>query len=415
MVVRAGYGLFYDKLGIDRINTNQGGFNQSTMLNPTVDNGMTFLATIGNPFPIGLLLPLGAAGGLVTNVGRAISYFNTSPVTPYMQRWTLSVQQELPQRVVIDIAYVGNRGTNLGSNRQKDPLPRNYLSTSPTRDQARIDYLHAQVANPFYGMADFAGTSLGNLKTDRIQLLRPFPQFTGMNFTDPVGFSYFHSLQVSAQKRFTKGLTFQASYTWSKFMDASTFLNESDPMPYKVISDLDRPMRLAVSVIYEMPFGRGKPVFGNANRFVNGLIGGWQLQGWYEGQSGPPLGFGNAIFTGDLQNIPVPLDRRRAERWFNTDAGFERAASKQLSDNVIGLSPRFSNVRADGINAFETALSKSFRLTETFSAQFRAEALNTLNHPSFNTPNTTPSSSSFGQCSGTGEERTMIFGLRLSF
>ena len=416
-VLRSGYGIFYDVLGIDRTDVNQGGFNQPTSLIPSLDNGLTFRASLANPFPEGLSVPLGAAGGLTTFLGRGVSFFFSKPLNPYMQRWSFSVQRELPGHIVTEVAYVGNRGTRLASNRQRNATPRQYLSRRDSRDQATIDFLSQQVTNPFFGLPEFAGTGLGNVRTSRGQLLRPFPHFTGITVNEPFGYSYFHSLQVSSEKRLSKGLTFQASWTWSKFMQATDFLNETDPAPEKVISDQDFPHRFVLSGIYELPFGQGQKLLGSAGGLLQALVGGWQLQGWFEGQSGPALGFGNAIFTGSLHNIPIPVSQRRAERWFNTDAGFERDSRRQLASNIQTFPSLFSGVRADGINNFDLSLFKNFRLSEKFKAQFRLETYNSLNHVQFEAPNTNPVSTEFGSLTaekGHGQ-RQVTLALKLIF
>jgi hypothetical protein len=395
-VLRGGYGVFFDTNGLDRQHVNQGGFNQTTSLVPSLDNGLTFRAKLSNPFPDGFQAPKGASAGLSTNLGQGAGFFYDRRVNPYVQRWSLSVQRELPGRLVADVGYVGNRGTRFDASRQFDAVPERYLSRLPVRDQAVIDSLSAQVANPFSAIAAFSGTSLATLQVARQQLLRPYPQFTSVAGSVPAGYSYYHSLQTQVEKRFSHGYTFQAAWTWSKFMEATSFLNETDLSPEKVVSDLDFTHRFVVNGVYELPFGKGKPILGNAKGLAEHIIGGWQIQGIYEGQSGAPLGFGNAIFNGDLHNIMLPVGERKAERWFNTQAGFELDSRKQLLNNVRRFPTRFSGIRSDGFNVADLSLFKNFRINERWKAQFRAEANNAFNHVLFANPNTTPSSSAFG-------------------
>lgn len=416
-VVRGGYGVFFDLLGIDKQNVNQGGFNQSTNLTPSLDNGLTFMATLSNPFPDGLEAPRGAAGGLRTFLGRGITFFNTRPANPYVQRWSLSIEHELPGRVVLEVGYVGNRGRALTVSRELNPVPREYLSTAPVRDQPTIDYLAAQVPNPFFGIAGFAGTGLGNVRISRVQLLRPFPHFQSIAVNQPIGASWYHALQAQVEKRFSHALAFQVGYTWSKFIEAIQFLNDTDPRPERVISDLDFPMRLTVSVIHELPFGKGKTWLNATPWYVDALIGGWQAQGTFEGQSGQALGFGNAVFYGNLHDIVLPLKRRTVDRWFNTEAGFERDSRQAPANNIRTLSTRFSGVRGDGINNFDLSLFKNFMVKERCKLQFRMEAYNALNHAQFANPNTTPTNSAFGRVTaekGHGQ-RQLTFALKLLF
>jgi hypothetical protein len=416
-VIRTGYGIFYDVVGVDRDGVNQGGFNQPTNLIPTLDNGQTFIATLANPFPNGIDVAAGASGGLNTFLGRGISFFNEDSLNPYMQRWSFSIQRELPGRVVADVSYVGNRGTHLSVPYEINAVPRQYLSTSPVRDQAAIDFLSQQVSNPFAGLPQFAGTGLSAQRVSRGQLLRPYPQFTSVTVDLPTGISWYHSLQAGVEKRMSGGLTFQSSWTWSKFMERTALLNDTDPRPEQVISPQDYTHRFVLSTIYELPIGRGKPLFTSMSGWRQYLFGGWQLQGWYEGQTGDPLGFGNAIFTGNLKDIPIPVSERRAERWFNIDAGFNRNSQQQLASNIQTLSSRFTGIRADGINNFDLSLFKNFRIKERWTAQFRVETYNSLNHVQFGTPNTAPVNTAFGSITaekGHGQ-RQVTFGAKLMF
>jgi len=395
-VIRTGYGVFFGMSGIDRQHVNQAGFSQATNLIPSLDNGLTFSATLKNPFPDGIAIPPGASLGMRTNLGRSLTVFNNNPTNLYQQRWSFSVQQELPWRVLLDLSYVGNRGTKLAVSRELDGIPRQYLSTLPYRDQAAIDFLSAQVNNPFTTIADFAGTGLAAARIARSQLLRPYPQFTSITVNLPVGYSYYHSMQLNTEKRFSRGLLFQAGWTWSKFMEATSFLNDSDTRPYETISDLDSTHRFVVSSIYELPFGPGKRFLGSTHGVAGHLAGGWQVEGVYEGQSGNPLGFGNAIFNGNLHDIPLPVGQRKVERWFNTDAGFAKLAGQQLANNIRTAPIRYSGIRADGVNNFDLSAMKKFKVSERVTIHFRLEGINALNHVQFADPNTTPSNSAFG-------------------
>ena len=414
-VIRAGYGFFYDMLGIDRQDVNQGGFNQSTNLIASIDNGQTYQANLANPFPFGLQVPPGASGGLATFLGRTASFFDTKPLNLYMQRWSLSVQRELPGRILLETSYVGNRGTKLAASREFSAMPAQYLSKLPYRDQSAIDFLTAQVPNPFFGIQDFVGTGLGNQTISRGNLLSPIPQFGSVTASLPNGYSYFHSLQTQLEKRMSGGLTFQASWNYSKYMDATSYLNPADARPEKVISPDDRTHRFVFSAIYELPVGQGKALLSNARGLTGGLLGGWQVQGFYEGQTGAPLGFGNAIFNGDLHDIELPRGERRVERWFNTGAGFNRKSQEQLASNLRAFPSQFNGIRADGINNFQLSGFKYFRIREGIRLRFMMMAVNALNHPQFMAPNTTPVNSLFGTINRTASEREIYWGLKLLF
>lgn len=413
-VVRGGYGIFFDALGVTNIHVNQTGFSQATDIVPSLNNGQTYISSLSNPFPDGFLLPAGARGGLSTNLGQGISFFDENTTSSYMQRWQFAVQRELAANSLVEVSYVGNRGTRMQVSRDLNPIPARYLSTSPVRDQAVINFLGEQVANPFYPL--LPKTNLASTNVARAQLLRPYPQFSGISTNENIGYSWYHSMQVRLERRFATGLSASLSYTWSKMMEAVSFLNPADAALEEVISSQDRPHRVAITWLYELPFGRGKALAGPSNRFISGALSGWQLQGIYTRQSGAALGFGNAIFMGDLKNIPLPGDQRDPKRWFNTGAGFELDNRKQLASNIRTLSTRFSGIRADGPNNWDISMLKNTQLTEGIRLQFRAEAINAMNHPQLTAPNTNPASTAFGAVTGEfAWPRVIQFGMKLLF
>ena len=272
------------------------------------------------------------------------------------------------------------------------------------------------MTNPFYGIPAFSGTTLGTQTISRANLLKPYPEFTNITSAIPTGYSYYHSLQTSVEKRMSSGLTFQTAWTYSKYMDATSYLNPTDPTPEKVISASDYPHRLTVNGMYELPFGQGRHFLGGLKGIPNGILGGWQFQGLFEAQSGQALGFGNAIFNGNLNNIPLPVDERSLTEWFNVNAGFERNSAKVLGSNIQRFSSRFSNVRRDGINNFQLSTYKNFRVREHYTLRFMFFAINALNHAQFGPPNTTPTSSAFGTVTAIrGPARQLVTSLRLLF
>ena len=174
--------------------------------------------------------------------------------------------------------------------------------------------------------------------------------------------------------------------------------------------------RGVISGIWELPFGRGKKLLSSGPAAVNKIFGGWQIQGMYTKQSGAPINFGNVLFNGNIHDITLPSGERRVEQWFNTDAGFEKASSKQFVNNYRLFPSRLSNVRSAGINSWDLSVLKNTSIRERFKAQFRAEFLNAFNHAFFSAPNTSPTSSAFGQVTAqTGYPRRVQLGLKLLF
>ena len=399
-VVRGGYGIFFGFLGERRGDVVQTGFTRDTNYIGTTD-GVNFTTTLSNPWPTGILEPIGSSLGPQTYLGQAVTFFHTSPVPSYAQRWQVGIQRELPHGIVVEATYVGNRGTHIEINRNLNVTPQQYLSKSPVRDQTTINYLTALMKNPFYGVTLPAGaTSTFTSSTiARERLMRPFPQFDTVNSTVYDGYTWYHGMQLKAEKRFAHGYSIIANYGWSKNMQATELLNQDDPRPYETISDYDNPHRFTFSAIWELPLNRlsssGSPV---ASRILTG----WQLSPIYTFQSGAPIGFGNLLYYGNFSDVALPADQRTPERWFNT-AGFEVATAKQLANNVRTFPLRFTGIRADCTNDVGLTLLKNTKVTEGKSIQFKMEALNLFNHPVMRPPSTTATASSFGSTVGANQ------------
>jgi hypothetical protein len=411
-VVRAGYGIYYDTIGVNRSPAIQTGFTATTPINASLDNGLTYVATTANPFPNGLQSPLGAPGGLTTNLGQSLTVYPVNRSQPYAHRWALSVQRLLPGQFLVDVGYVGNRGVHLPVMRELNPINPQYLSQSPERDQKTIDFLSEKFPNPFFGINSVYSKSI-----TRADLLRPYPEFGSIIETQSIGYSLYNALQLRAEKRFSQGYTLNVAYTWSKAMDALRFLNPGDTALEYSISENDRPHRLVVSGLYELPFGRGRRFGAKIPPLLDNVIGGWQLNGVMARQSGPPLMFGDVILRGNVNDIALPSDQRSVDRWFNTSL-FERDSKKQLDANFqVRTFPHFlSAVRGDGQSRLDLSLIRYFRLTDRVRMQFRAESYNVLNHPNFDTPSTDPTNKAFGTVKSQGGlSREFQFALSLVF
>lgn len=410
-VLRAGYGMYFDSVGVTQTVPIQTGYQMSTPIQVTRDGGLTYTARLADPFPTGLLQPVGAGNGLRTNLNQPISFFKGARSTPYSQRWSLGFQRLLPLQFLVDVSYLGNRGTRLEIARNINAIPNQYLSSAFGRDQARIDSLSARLPSPFAGTDPIFGSSVS-----RSDLLRPYPHFSQITFDDGVGYSWYHALQVRAEKRFSRGFTFQAAYTFSKLMEAVQFLNAADAMPYESLASMDRPQLISLTGLWELPFGRGRYFGGGMSRPLDIIAGGWQYGVVYRYQSGPALEFGDAIFTGDLKSLPLPADQRTPDRWFNINAGFNRIVAEQRDSNVRSFPLRFGNVRGDAQRRWDMSLQKNFTLTEKLKTEFRADFLNALNSSIFQPPNTAPTSSSFGRVSSLAwSGRQVQFALKVRF
>lgn len=387
-VIRGGFGIFV--AGIGTTGVNQPGFSQNTPMVASLDGFLTPNATIANPFPGGIEQPSGSSLGLLTFAGRGLGVFTPQAENPRSYRAGFTIQQKLAADTVLEIGYMANRATGLTVDRQINFVPEQYFSASGSRDQAVIDRNTAQVANPFAGLVPRTGLNGGFVA--RNQLLRPMPQFSGIGITNEnVGSSYLHMLQARLERRFRSGLQLLANYQWSKLMERRSRLNEFDQQLEKRIASEDRPMRLVLSTSYELPLGSGKSILGNANGAVQQLVGGWVVNGIATFQPGAPLEWGNVIYLGgDLNMNPTAINGA-----FDTSR-FNRTPAQQLDWNVRRFPTRFANLRQDGARNVDLSVIKNFPVFELFRVQFRAEAFNAFNTPTFNAPNLSPTSSTFG-------------------
>jgi hypothetical protein len=404
-VIRSGFGMFAGFLGERRGDVLQNGFTQNTNMVLTRDNGLNFLATMADPFPDGVAEPVGAAAGLQTYLGQGFSYFNQNPKIPITMRWEASLQREF-RSFLFEANYIGNKTNHIEITRNINTLPLQYLSTLRTRDDTYNNLLTASIANPLYNLVP--GNSQGiytGTTTSRGTLLSPFPAFgsNAINTTENTGYSWYHSFQFTASKRFAKGFTVQGSYTLQKWQQAVNLLNAADPAPIREISDADAPHRVNISSVWALPFGKGRALLANTNGLVSRIVGGWEVSGIWSIQSGFPLAWGNVIYYGNPSDIQLPLDQRSPEHWFNA-ANFETVSARQLLGNQVRTWPnRFSALRGPRQNNIDIALMKQTRISEGKNIEFRAEALNAANHPFFPNPNMTVTAAQSVKDTGFGQ------------
>ena len=434
LVVRGGFGIFFSQIGEYVQYGNPIGYTQQTNTIASLNSGVTVRTdTLDNPFPTGLIQPSGNANGMLQSVGTSISgLFYQHPKSPYNERFSLGVQYQLPNNMIAEVDYVGNIGQHIRITRDYNPLPDSYLNTDPTRTQAQADNntaLVKTVSNPFYGIPVPGTSSLTGTTTSQSQLLKPYPEFTGITEVDPSGFSTYNALQASVAKRFSHGYNLSVSYSKSRSLDAINFLNPGDAKPWYGVSNGDYPQSLAIAGIYELPFGHNKPFFGASHGWVDALIRGFQVEGTYRLQSGQPLTFNNAnavLRPGMSLSQLGNTSNKSYNNWFNTQvfinardttltsptnpAGDGTAAytSTVLQSHLRTYPLRFNNVRQDYQNTLNVGAMKKFIVRERFNMVARAEAFNAMNHPIYNSPSTDPSSTNFGRVTGFGNASRVL-------
>jgi len=367
-VLRGGYGIFYETENTDgRVNNNMIPFK----LDETAFNDQTpAVRTMADFF-------LGRA--LTTTAAPSLGPTYTKLRMGYDQHWNLGVQHEIFSGTVIEIDYVGNKGSFLnGVNAANNPP-----------------------AGP-----------------GAIQSRRPFPLFGTINYFSQDVSTNYHALQAKIEKRLSSGIWYLASYTFSKSM-----LHQNAPATggntawERALSDFDIPHNLAVSWGYELPVGRGKRFLNGASGFANALLGGWQVQGIVVVRSGRPF---TPTISADRANIGIggqrpirtgsgALDNPTVERWFDTSA-FVLPSQFTYGNSGANI------LREDRFKTFDFSIFKQFRVTEGSQLQFRAEAFNVTNTPSFNAPNTAIDTAAGGRVTSAASlPRQIQFALKYNF
>lgn len=472
-VLRGGYGIFYDAPRSAVSGTGPVGFDGFDIQPPWITVNQS-AANVANQIPCGRLSNPNAnplTGCNVTNVafptppGNTLGAFNNvgfsanGPIPiinskiPYEQSWSVGFQKELPTKILLDMNYVGKKGTHLyagGFNTlQLLGRPFEKAALSGALSPSDIQVINGlTVANPFASPNPATCTSPtdpnyicnqtsgeGSLvpQISATQLLSPFPQFAGFGGDAfPVADSTYHALQVRAERPFANGLEFLVTYTWSKSIDNSSFQDFSNqflgngggsaslqdpfnPRGDRSVSVFNLPQLFQVSYEYELPIGHDKALGGTMNPVLNAIVGGWQTSGIWTIGAGRPLtltGSHASIPTyGQRPNLSAPLQRSSTsyQSLVNGLPNTSQNASYFSNPSALSVAPDFTfgnapratdSVLSPGIRNAELAVFKEFPMGmvhEGMRLEFRAEATNALNHPQFKAPNTNAASGTFGQ------------------
>ena len=311
--------------------------------------------------------------------------------TQYSAQWFFDVQRELPFEMLLTVGYNGN-----GTRKMLGGL--NY----------NIPYNIQPSATP-------------------VNNLRLWPFYNSVNRQEPFGNLSYHGMVTRVEKRFSKGLTFLATYTWSHAIDnldevgnneSSGALKPWDRNLNRASSLTDIRHGLAVSASYELPLGRGKPFLANAPRAADLMIlGGWQLAGVLSKSTGEPYtvttsggitNAGGADRPNRIRDGALPSDQRSIDRWFDVSA-FEVQPRYTYGNSGRHI------LNGPGTTNLDFSLAKFFSITERFRLQFRAEAFNASNTPAFGNPNANITAAGAGTINSAGQPRRVQFGLKLLF
>ncbi len=454
-VVRGGYGIFWVPNYV------------SFALNPANDMvnapGTTYTGTVDGthpsnsislPFPNGISPPpgrdLGTEGTqqFLTQVVQSITEVDRgNHPSAYLQQWNLNIERELPAGFLLSAAYVGSKGNHLEQysqqvNQISDSLLAQAAAQFAAGGESAVTLLQS-TPNPFF--VNGQALALAAPTTTEGQLLRPYPQYTSVELAGQGSFaSIYHSLQVTAQRRFAGAGSLLVAYTNSKLISNTDTLtswletgvgaiqDNNNLRGERSLSSQDVPQRLVISYVLDLPFGQGKKYLPNAGEKLNKIVGGWGIDGVTTLQRGFPLIFSNgqandaALFgTGSRPNVVPGCQKSRSggsitrlSNWFNTTC-FAAPANF-----TFGSEPRVDpTLRSDGVDNFDFAVFKRVLLdpNERFGFEFRTEIFNLFNRSQFAPPNTTcctTNNANFGVVTATApgtNPRLIQFALKFLF
>jgi hypothetical protein len=405
-VARAGYGISYDffnrpgsaQEGINAPNALFGVLSQSIPAGGAVP--ATFLTTI-NSFTTNIASPA-AFNPAVSNV----VYTPPDSKWPYIQNWFFSVQRQLPKDTVLELAYNGNHSLRL-------PIIADYNQAAPYNPSAPLPY------------------------TQRV----PIPAFGPITWLDPAGDNHYNGLSARVEHRFSKGLYLLNSFTWGNGMgDSEQALeyfagyyqanpqNIHDLAAEKGPSSFDVKFNNVTSVVYQLPFGKGRQFASHLNSVVDGFAGGWEINAINTAHTGQPI---DVTYSATGNNIISSLSNDyRGEPYLRpnvTGTAVSQSRSAMLNNYFAGYTfttPAASDPYGDlGRNAFwapnfeqwDLALDKNFRIRERARLQFRAEFFDVTNHTNFGLPNPVITNAAFGTIRTTFPSRQGQFALKLLF
>lgn len=460
--VRGNWGVFYDRLinaTLTPADSNTPGFysdvrvlgNQNAGSDVRVSDGLPAL-----PQPAAVVLQVPANR---MNAGGAM---NPAMRTGYVLHTSFSVQREIFRNTVVEAGYVGTRGIKLfmHSNLNQPRIYDDFLGAFQQLQAYRKSKTPVPAGNSLvkmFGSADAAvsAVSATNLDTGAVgaaantvdlsqyakytaaglpqTYLRNYPQFSTMYLGTNDGRSYYNSFQLSFRRQ-AGAWKFNANYTFSKSMDnwpsegngtsVGSVMDWYNTRLNRGVSDFNRPHSFNSSLIYTLPVGRGRKFLGAAPRWIDSLLGGWDLgflNIWQSGnaftvfsgrQTGPnqtntwatvsgSRGFGSLQRRGDGVYLFSEADK--------ANLGFPEAGFVGTAGRNTFRGPRYFNMDA--------TLSKRFRITESCSILFRTEAYNLFNTANFGSPgNSMATMASLGKFSGTiGNPRIVQMAARFEF
>jgi hypothetical protein len=376
--------------------------------------------------------------------GNTVDFWQGQEATraPESLYWTFNIQRQLAANMTLELGYNANVGTHLQTgllnlNQVPTPVMQDMMNRfGPTQALAllRADITSAQVTGAGY-REPFAGfKQLWGGNATLAQALRPFPQYssvnTGVQNGDKSGHSSYHAFVLKADRRFSKGLTFQWSYVFSKLLtDSDTYFatgattqDQQNRRIEKSIGQYDQTHQIKFSTLYDLPFGKGQRWVNSG--FLTHIIGGWRVAGIQVYNSGNPIALqrNNVLPIFSYSTRPV-VDTYEGWRAPLVGSEFDPAVDRFLKPasafpaqpaTSVGNATRYNpKVRAFWGMTENVSLAKTFQITEKIRVDLRGEAFNLFNRVIFGTGSTNLNAGNFGQVLNAADARQMQVGLKI--
>ena len=412
-VLRGGYGVTYSPTFQSG---NANGFNSTTSYISSNDANLTPAGNMVNPFPTGIIPPVGSSLGLSTLLGQGFTFADPQRTIPRVQQYSLGLQHQLPGQFVLEVSFAGNDATELPVSKGINAIPRQFYALPGSTPPVPSATLVAQVTNPMAGL--LPGSSLNNSTIAYQSLQVPYPEFGGITeSTHPIGKSLYNSLQVSVEKRLKAGLQGRFSFTWNKIMQETSYLNDQDDWSQLARVQAGEPSKVAtLSLSYSLP------ILANRKGLIHNLFGGWEANGILRYLNGSLVSAPSGVYS---TGINPKLDNQTYQQWFNTctlnssgvrqncaDANQPVAFIQPPSYILRTLSGVLPGVRSEIPTTVDFSMFKNFQVHERAKLQFRANAYNLANTPVFGGPNTTSGVIGIGQVN---DPRIVELALKLNF
>ena len=396
-VIRGGYGIYY--LGQNEIGAAQG-FSRRTNAIVTTDGNLTPAVNLTNAFANqaggNLLAAVGSSLGAASFLGEGVTVNNLNRPLPYSHQYSFDIERELPGNMVAEVAYVGNITKKLPLSANLNVLPVNELGRVTSTGAVDTAYYSARIANPLQGLIP-NNAGLNGATIPRQNLLYPFPQYSQVTLANnPIGSQRYDGLQAKVSKRMGYGLTFLASYGMGKTLEKVTLLNQqnfnlnnvdSSVLEKRSANQIDLPQKFTIAGVYDLPFGKGRPIGGNWGRAADLVAGGWILNWNITYQSGWAVDYPNApqVAAGSAK---LDSGAQTPDKWFNTDLWINPSTGRLVPRAETTYALRnfptlFSDVRVPGYKNWDISAAKNFPIHEEIRLQFRFEMVNAFNTPWF--------------------------------